>query len=208
MKSFAIASFIGILGLLSASAQETPRFTFDIGGGFTTPVGNTGSQLNTGWNVGVGAGYNFSSVLGAKIDLGFSSMGINSNTLTNIGVPGGDVRVFTATVDPVIHLTPHHHVDLYLTGGGGLFHIYQEFTQPAVAVTNVIDPFFGLQPVAFPGTEILSSYYVNKPGFDVGGGMAFGAWGHGKIFMEAKWDHAFLTSSHVNYLPVSFGFRW
>jgi opacity protein-like surface antigen len=208
MRTFAIVSFIGILGCLSASAQEGPRFTFDVGGGFTTPAGNTGRQLDTGWNVGAGVGFNFSSVVGAKIDLGFSSMGINSNTLANIGVPGGDVRVFSATVDPVVHLTPHHHVDLYLTGGGGLFHIYQQFTQPAVGVTNAFDPFFGLYPVAFPATEILSSYSVNKPGFDVGGGMAIGALGHGKLFMEAKWEHAFLTNSHVDYLPVSFGFRW
>ncbi len=63
-------------------------------------------------------------------------------------------------------------------------------------------------PVAFPATEILSNYSVNKPGFDVGGGMAIGALGHGKLFMEAKWEHAFLTNSHVDYLPVSFGFRW
>ena len=132
MKSFAIASCIGIMGLLSASAQETPHFTFDIGGGYTTPVGQHGPPaLMTGMERGrQGAGFNFSSVLGAKIDLGFSSMGINDNTLANIGVPGGDVRVFSATVDPVVHLTPHHHLDLYLTGGGGLFHIYQEFTQP------------------------------------------------------------------------------
>jgi hypothetical protein len=197
------------MGLLSASAQETPRFTFDVSGGFTTPVGNTaGSQLNNGWNVGAGVGYNFSSVLGAKLDLGFSSMGINSNTLTNIGAAGGDLRVFTATVDPVVHLTPHHHIDLYVTGGGGLFHIYQDFTQPTVAVTNVIDPLFGLQPVAFPGIEGVSNYSVNKPGFDAGGGMAFGAFGHGKIFMEAKWEHGFMTNSHVDFLPVSFGFRW
>ncbi len=152
MRSFAIASFIGILTFLSASAQETPHFTFDVGGGFTTPPGSTGRQLDTGWNVGAGFGFNFSSVLGAKVDLGFSSMGINSNTLANIGVPGGDVRIFSATLDPVVHLTPHHHVDLYLTGGGGLFHIYQEFTQPTVAVTDVFNPFFGLYPVAFPAT--------------------------------------------------------
>ena len=62
--------------------------------------------------------------------------------------------------------------------------------------------------MAFPATEILSSYSVNKPGFDVGGGLAVGALGHSKLFMEAKWQHTFLTNPHVDYLPVSFGFRW
>ena len=175
MRSFALASSIGILAFISASAQETPRFTFDVSGGYTTPVGNTGRQLNEGWNVAAGLGMNFSSVVGAKIDLGFSSLGINDSTLTNIGAPGGDVRVFTATFDPVIHLIPHRHLDIYVTGGGGLFHIYQEYTQPTVTVTNFSDPFFGLNPVAFGGNQILSSYTVNKPGFDVGAGVALRA---------------------------------
>ena len=151
---------------------------------------------------------NFTSWLGAKVDASYSYMGINGATLSNLGQPGGDVQIFSATVDPVIHLTPKHHIDLYVTGGGGLFHIYQEFTQPTVAVTNVYNPFFGIYPVAFGVNNILSSYSVNKPGFDVGAGIAFGAWGRGKFFAQAKWDHAFLTNSHVDYIPVSFGFRW
>jgi hypothetical protein len=208
MRSFAVASFIGILGLVSANAQETPRFTFDVSGGYTTPVGNTGRQLNQGWNVGAGMGMNFNSVLGAKVNVGYSAMGINDNVLANIGAPGGNVNVFTATLDPVVHLIPgHRHLDIYITGGGGLFHVNQQFTQPTVAVTNVFDPFFGFFPVAFGATQVLSSYTVNKPGFDVGAGVALGV-PHGKFFMEAKWDHAFLANSHIDYVPVSFGFRF
>lgn len=208
MRSLVVMSCIGILGLASANAQETPKYTFDIGAGFTNSVGGTATQLSNGWNIGAGVGYNFSPYLGAKLDLGYSSMDISGSTLLNIGVPGGDVHVFTATIDPVVHLTPKRHVDFYLTGGGGLFHIYQEFTQPVVGVTNVYNPFFGLYPVAFGANEILSSYSVNKPGFDVGGGVAFGLRGHGKLFAEAKWDHGFLSGSHIDYLPISFGFRW
>jgi hypothetical protein len=208
MKKFAVASCVGILAFVSANAQEAPKFTFDMGVGFTTPVGSTGTALDPGWNIGAGAGYNFSPYLGAKLDLGYSSTGINSSTLSNIGVPGGNVHIFSATVDPVVHLLPKHRMDLYLTGGGGLFHVYQEFTQPTVAVTNVYNPFFGLYPVAFGANEILSSYSVNKPGFDVGGGIAFGTFGHGKFFAETKWDHVFMTNSHIDYLPVSFWFRW
>jgi len=199
MRSLALVSFIGILGLGSANAQETQKYTFDIGAGFTNSVGGTATQLSNGWNIGAGAGYNFSPYLGAKLDLAYSSMDISGSTLLNIGVPGGDVHVFTATVDPVVHLTPKRHFDLYLTGGGGLFHIYQEFSQPVAGVANVFNPFFG---------DLVSSYSVNKPGFDVGGGVAFGVRGHGKVFAEAKWDHGFLSGAHIDYLPISFGFRW
>jgi hypothetical protein len=59
MKKLALTSCLIILisGLLAA--QETQRFTFDIGGGFTTPMGNTGRNLDPGWNVGGGAGSEF-----------------------------------------------------------------------------------------------------------------------------------------------------
>ena len=97
MRSLALISCICILGLASANAQERRRsHTFDIGAGFA----NSGwaaqrTQLSNGWNIGAGVGYNFSPYLGAKLDLGYSSMGISGSTLPlNIGVPGGDATRF------------------------------------------------------------------------------------------------------------------
>ena len=129
-------------------------------------------------------------------------------TLANIGVPGGNVQIFSATIDPVVHLNPHGHVDLYLVGGGGLFRWRQEFTQPSVAIVPVFNPFFGFSSAAVPTTEILSSYSVNRPGFDVGGGIALGARHRGKFFADARYNHIYMSHSHVDYIPVTFGFRW
>jgi hypothetical protein len=209
MKNFLIASSLGLLVTGFLGAQEVPRFTFNIGAGFTTPVGSTGSQLDTGWNVRGGAGVNFNSHLGANINLGFDDLSISSGTLASFGVPGGSVHVFSATLDPIVHLTPHHRVDFYVTGGGGEFHWYQQFTSPTTAIVGAYNPFFGFYNAAVPATQILSSYSVNKPGFDIGAGVAFGApGGHGKFFAEARYDHIFMTNSHVDYIPVTFGFRW
>src|ERR1700681_1577739 len=148
MKSFALATCLGLLALASVSAQEGSSFAFNIGAGFTTPVGNTGRHLDGGWSLRGGAGYNFSPYVGALIDVGYDSFGINSATLGNIGVPAGGLHVFSATLDPIVHLNPHGHVDVYLTGGGGLYHRYQEFSQPSVVVAPGFDPFFGFYPVA------------------------------------------------------------
>jgi hypothetical protein len=209
MKSFLIVSGLGLLATGFLSAQEFQRFTADFGAGFTTPVGSTGSQLNTGWNIRGGAGINFTSNLGAKINLGFDDLGISNGTLANLGVPGGSVHVFSATLDPVVHLTPHSHFDFYVTGGGGLFHWYQQFTAPTTALVGVYNPFFGFYNAAVPATQVLSSYSVNRPGTDIGAGVAFGALrGHGKFFAEARYDHIYLAHSRADYLPVTFGFRW
>ena len=208
MKRLAFTAAIGLLSIGALCAQEAPRFTFDIGGGFTEPLGNTGRHVDQGWNIGGGLGMNFIPYLGANINLNYNSFGINSATLSNIGVPGGGMHVFSATFDPIIHLNPKGHVDLYVTGGGGLYHRIVDFTQPSVAVVPGFDPFFGFFPVAIPTTQILSSYSVNKPGIDVGAGVAFGTRFHGKIFAEARYNRIFMGSFHTDYIPVTFGFRW
>jgi hypothetical protein len=209
MKLTAHTLLIAAFAIGPMFAQEASHITGQIGGGFTTGVGRTGTYLDTGWNITAGVGWNFNPMVGALIDISDSHLGINSSTLGTIGVPGGDVNLFTATLDPIVHLMPHSHVDVYVTGGGGLFRRNQEFTAPGVATVYGFSPFFGFYPAAVPATTILSSYSVNKPGVDVGIGFAIGTKWHGKLFAEAKYDRMFYNSYfHTDYLPVTFGYRW
>jgi Outer membrane protein beta-barrel domain len=208
MKSLILVIGTGIFALGGASAQETPRFAFNVGAGFTTPVGNTGRYVDEGWNVGAGAGINFSPYIGALVDLNYNNLGINSTTLSNFGVPGGGVHVFSATLDPIVHLAPKSHIDVYVTGGGGFYHREQDFTAPSSAVVGFPNGFFGYYPVAVPTTLILSSSSVNKPGVDIGMGFAFGSKWHGKFYAEAKYNRIFMGQYHTDYVPVTFGFRW
>jgi outer membrane protein with beta-barrel domain len=210
MKNFVLASGVCFLLVSTLHAQqETQRFSFDLGGGFTQPVGNTGRQLDEGWNLTGGFGYNFSQYFGTMIDLGYNSFGISTSTLNNLGFPGSGVHIFSATLDPVVHLTPRSHFDLYVTGGGGLYRQQQDFTQPSLATVTGFNPFFGFYPVTVPTTEVLSSYSVIKPGVDIGAGIGLGTKWHGKFFAEARYDRIFITANrHTDYIPVSFGFRW
>jgi len=210
MRSFAIATCFGLFLAGSICAQETPRFSFEAGGGFTQPVGNTGRHLNEGWNIQGGAGYNFSPYVGAMLQLDYNSFGINGVTLNRLGFPDGGVHVFSATIDPIVHFTPRRHGDIYMIGGGGLYHRNQQFTQPSTATFTAFDPFFGaFFPVTVPTTQILSSYTVNKPGVNIGAGFAIGTKWHAKFFAEARYHRIFITGDrHTDYIPVSFGLRW
>jgi len=211
MKKIAIASCVGLMMVGALSAQEFSHFAFNIGGGFTQAVGDTGQRLDMGWNGRLGAGVNFSPYVGLLVNAGYDNMGVNPATLANIGVPGGRMSVFSATLDPIVHLNPKGHVDFYVTGGGGLFHRYQEFTAPTVSVVTGFDPFFGFTPIAVPANQVLASYSVNKPGMDIGAGIAFGSKWHGKFFAEAKYMRIFMgnrAGGDTEYLPVTFGFRW
>ncbi len=202
--------FCFLLVAATAFAQnEIPRFTFNIGGGFTNPKGPLGSRTDMGWNVGAGAGVNLNSYVSLTGQFGFNDLGINQNTLAGLNFPDGAVHVTSVTLEPIVHLVPRSPVDVYVTGGGGLYHMTQEFTQPALASTIGFDPFFGFYPAAVPVSQVLSSYSVNKPGFNGGVGIAFGTRWHGKVFAEARWTRVVTGNNrYLDYLPVSFGFRW
>lgn len=193
-------------------AQEYPKFAFDAGAGFTTPVLATGSNIDTGWNVRAGVGYNFAPWVGVLTDFGYDNMGINSSTLGNLAYNGGNLRVFSATLDPIIHFTPLHHVDMYVTGGGGYFR--EEFdystgmTSTGIGVPGTYGmPTFGFYPNAYGATMMPNGYSINKPGLDGGVGVELGSkWG-GKFFAEARFVRIFSGSYHTDYIPVTFGFR-
>jgi hypothetical protein len=151
----------------------------------------------------------FSPYFGAMINLNYNSMGVNSTTLGNLGFPSGGVHIFSATLDPIVHLNPHGRLDVYLTGGGGIYHDSQDFTAPvAAAAVTATNGFFGAFPVGVPVTNVLSSYTVNKPGVDIGAGIALGSKWHGKFFAEARYIRIFMGQFHTDYVPVTFGFRW
>jgi hypothetical protein len=204
MNKLASVGCFGLLCIATLSAQEVSHFSFDLGGGFTQPVGNTGRYLNDGWNVQGGVGYNFSNYIGVMGQLDYNSMGMNGAALGASGFPGGDIHVFSATLDPIVHLTPRSHFDLYAIGGGGLYHWYQQFSAPTGVVSNSFAGSFPLVVPAF-GDE----YSVNKPGWNAGMGVALGTKWHGKVFAEARYIHIFLNNGERgDYVPVTFGFRW
>jgi hypothetical protein len=211
MKKFAIASCLSVLLAGAAGAQEFSHFAFNIGGGFTQGLQETGTRTDLGWNARLGAGVNFNPYVGIMVNGAYDNLGINPSTLASFGAPGGRLAVTSVTLDPIVHLNPQGRVDLYITGGGGLFHRYQEFTTPTVTTVTGFDPFFGFYPAAVSGNQILANYSVNKPGMDIGAGIAFGRRWNGKFFAEARYVRIFMGNRFANdteYLPVTFGFRW
>jgi len=172
-------------------------------------VGNTGRHLDEGWNIRGAAGFNFSQYVGLMLQADYNRFGINGATLQSAGFPDGNLGIFSATLNPIVHVTPRSRFDVYLIGGGGLYRRTQEFTQPGLAAVTGFDPFFGFYRTAVPTTQVLSSYTVNKPGLNGGAGIAFGSKWHGKFFAEARYHRIFMNENeHTDYVPVSFGFRW
>ena len=138
MNKLAFSSCFGLVCMGTLSAQEVSHFSFELGAGFTQTVGNTGRYLNDGWNLQGGVGYNFSPYIGVAGRGRLQFAGLQRHDVRQLaGIPGGDVNMFSATIDPIVHLTPRSHFDLYAIGGGGLYHWYEQFSAPA----GTCDPF-------------------------------------------------------------------
>jgi opacity protein-like surface antigen len=207
-----IASILTICGLAALPGlAQTSRFTGQIGGGFTNPLGSLGTRLDNGWNVTAGAGANANSHLGLMLDFNFNDFGITRTELNRLQVPGGNTRVWSFTLDPVVRLAPKESpVDVYLTGGGGIYHRTVEFTQPAIASVTVFNPWWGgFYPAAIGVNQVLGSFETYKPGFNVGAGVSVRLGSSNvKVFAEARYHHMFTNNFDTTFLPVSFGFRW
>ena len=210
MTKSLIALALGAFTGTAALAQELPRFAFNVGAGFTEPTEQAGNRLDRGWNIDVGAGYNFHPNFGMIVDLNYNRFGINSATLNTLGFPDGSVRLWSATLNPVVHLNPRGPVDTYLIGGGGLYQWNQEFTRPATAFFSGFDPYLGIfYTQAVPVDEVLSSYTVNKPGWNGGAGLSFGTRWNAKVYAEARFHRMiFGNDRYVDTIPVTFGIRW
>ena len=191
------------------AAQEFSRFTFSAGGGVTQPVGGTKSRFDTGWNFTAGAGVNFVRHAGIVGEFTYNSFGINGATLQTLQFPNGDSHIWAITADPIVRLNPSGPIDLYLIGGGGVYHRLVEFTQPTVATVTAFDPFFGIFfPATVPANQVLRSFSVTKGGVNGGAGLTVRLGrGNAKLFAEARYHYMF-TPNATTFVPVTFGLRW
>jgi len=211
MKKFLYPILIGLTVIGVAYPQsEVARFTGSVGAGFTSPVYGTGQRFNLGWNAGAGAGINLSRHLGVEGQFQFNDLGVNGATLNTLGFPDGTMRMWSLTLDPVIHFAPSNKFNPYIIGGGGLYHRTVEFTAPTIATVTGFDPFFGIFfPVNVAANQVLQSTSVYKGGVNVGAGFSVPLGSSKvKLFAEARYHHMYTNPHATTMLPVTFGFRW
>lgn len=212
-KRLGIALMAGALAAaLQARAQESNygRFTFNIGGGYTAPVGDTSGRLDEGGNVQAGVGFNINQYFGILGTFQFNHLGITSGALAIADQPDGHARVYTATLDPVVRFPIGGGAKAYLLGGGGWMRRTVEFTRPTLAQTIVFDPWWGyFGPAVIPVNQVLGTYRSDDPAWDVGGGLDIPLGrSRAKLYMEARYIRGFTSRANTEILPVTIGIRW
>jgi len=191
------------------------KIAFEAGGGFNAPVSDATTFSTYGYNLTLGAGWNFNKIFGALIEYQYLRDKIPGATLAAVGAPGGYTGVWSFTIDPVVNLPTTGSFGAYFTGGGGFYRKVVTFTTP---VPVLYCDYFGF---CFIGSEnaVIGHFSSNQGGMNIGGGLtwkAFGPDGKAKLFAEARYLWVDSPSASATQqgtgtfttIPVTIGIRW
>lgn len=203
------------------------HLAFEAGAGFTAPVGNDTHPYQSpsfnvnetwGYNVTVGAGWNFTKRIGALLEYQFDKQKIPGATLTDLAISngsstpiGGNVNTWSFTVDPIFYQPFTKKFGGYVTGGGGFYRKVTNFTAPSLACDFLFCEFV-------PETVAHSS--SNQGGLNFGVGFywkAFGEDSNAKLYAETRyiWVNSPQSSNSDPWgggteglVPATFGIRF
>jgi len=197
------------------SARGGRHYAFETGGGFNAPIGNDTPYITWGGNFTIGGGLRFSpwlSLLGEyqfiddKLPGAFIA---SANPAGGGNGSGGNTKINSLSVDPVIDIFPKSSNSIYATGGVGWYHKSTNFT-----VAECCD-FYG-----YPVVVNAASFSSNQLGTNLGLGYYHrlgGVYGDGtmKLFAEARylWVNTPKVGEtnglgRTELIPVTFGVRW
>jgi hypothetical protein len=193
----------------SASAGWKGMLAFDFGGGFNIPNGETDPYIDTGYQVNLGAGFHLMKELSMLVEYQFIGDGLPNNIASEAGVDGGNVHIWSFTLNPIVNLMPHHNTGVYVTGGGGF---YRKTTNFQVNDPQLFCTYYYCGVGYVPTT--VGSFSSNQAGWSVGGGVSHrfaGAYGDGKMamYVEARYldvlSPAILNQSPNGLNPTTIG---
>lgn len=180
------------------------------GAGYTKPVNGMNNRVKGGYNLNGGLGVNVGPYLTFMGEYTFMDNGFSDEFLTRNSLPGGSTRMHAVTINPILRLAGDRRVSPYITGGFGWYRRTVEITQPTTQLVTIFDPFWGaFYPAEVPVNQVLSSYTVNKGGWNGGVGLDFKFRdSRAKLFAEARYHYIKTRSIATELLPITVGVRW
>jgi Outer membrane protein beta-barrel domain len=198
------------------------HLTFEGGGGFNAPTGNSSSYITWGGNFTAGAGYRFSPRVSLLTEYQFMDDKLPGALIAETGATGGYAHIWSLTLDPVVDLAPKRTNDFYVTGGGGFYRKVTSFTDPEPAEYCT----YFYCGVTYENA-VVGHFSSNQGGWNVGGGFTHrigGVYGDSKtkLFAEVRYldvDTPAESSSPnglgtttvgsgTKVVPVTLGVRW
>ncbi|HEY1580162.1 MAG TPA: outer membrane beta-barrel protein [Terracidiphilus sp.] len=200
------------------------HLTYEVGGGFNAPTGDSSPYIGWGGNFTVGAGYRWNKNLSLNLEYQYIDSKLPGAIIAEAGASGGYDHIWSFTVDPMYEVNPKSAITFYAVGGGGFYRKVTSFTDPT---QGEYCDYFGYC-YGVTQNQVVGHFSSNQGGWSVGGGLEhrFAGWngdGKMKIFAEARYLD--VLSPAVNGLtpnglgvttvgedtkivPVTVGLRW
>ncbi len=216
--------------------SRTSHIAFEGGFGFSVPVGNdtkfSQADINNGYlspaqSVGydltVGAGWNFTKKFGALLEYQFLRQGMSNDYLNALNTAegtsgsgssiGGNINTWSFTIDPIFYMPFSHKSGAYVTGGGGFYRKVTNFTEPVESCD-----YYGY---CYNVPVTVDHFSSNQGGANGGVGFyrkVFGEDSNAKFYAEVRyvWVDSPVASASNSYqgsgteglIPVTFGIRF
>jgi hypothetical protein len=219
-KILLFTSFLSVVWLIPAEAQEPQKLTAVIGGGITAPLNPTAKYVGVSGNFSTGVGVNFNKHSSIEGDFMWSGLPPNLTVLHPVLAPSGSMNLYTLTANY------RYHVDsiggsmfgAYLIGGGGWyyrhFNVNKNFIVPPNTVCQPIYFWwgYGCDTGGFVDSTSIASGGTSAGGLDAGVGFTVKIGDKGwKFYTESRYNYAWtkgLARIPTTLIPVTFGIRF
>jgi hypothetical protein len=189
------------------------KLAFMAGAGFTIPAGSDASNyLNTSYDFGVGAGYNWNKKFGMLVQFNWDNFGVPGSVINNqislydnagfteVNSDGttsqadftgldAHTHIWSFTLNPTFNFYTSDTFGAYAVVGGGFYHKVTTFTVPVEA--EGYDYYYG--PYIYTANENFDEYTSNSAGVNGGLGITYkpGRFSSERLFAEVRYVHTF-----------------
>jgi len=202
------------LGIAAASAQNYPRFNFNIGGGFGDGFGDVHRFTDRSYHGVAGGGLNLSRTFGIKAEYMYYNLAFKSSVIQQQSLPGASGNLQSATLNGVFTLPHHGRFGIYAIGGVGWYdRSVSAHSQPLSPGTICEPAWVWWQITCTNGVvttqQTLSSHSVSSGGYNFGGGFTYRLKRRTNLYVEGRFHKSNSGGdSHTLVFPVTAGLRW
>src|SRR5437899_9247395 len=199
MKRVILLGSIVLIFALAVNAQDTPKYTFNIGGGPSFPVSDISNFANVGGSFVVGGGVNATHTIGFNAEFMWNDLPPKSEIIALTGAPDGSARMYSVTGNLLFHTPERGKLGAYGIGGIGWYHRSWELTAPVLVPGTTCFPSYAFWGVVCSNGLVQSSVELaggssNAFGWNVGAGVTFRlGQSHAKFYTEVRYHHAYTS---------------
>jgi len=205
MSSSGKATLLLLFAGLSCAGQDFHKLTIEAGAGPTLPIGSAKDRWNTGWNILLGAGYNFTPHIAGLVEFQYDHFSLSNSALQTYNQPDGFIRFWSFSFSPRYDFNPRGKFDVYATGGYGLYGRELAFTDPS-QIQQVCDPYYGY--CESTRAPVIASFTNYRGGMNLGGGVSYGVGGSGlKFFTDVRYNR-FMSHNDNEFITVTLGIKY